>query len=281
MGNNDEKQKILQKAHQQAFKKAKGKLPEKSMNELIELAKQLASDKEHRLQIMKEFAMEYKDFGIAYAKEFGAIAVDNALKNSDNEIMQKLGKDKLGKVLGSSAIKIGDSVMKYRNGKMTEEEFVKALSNSGLKDVAMKIMNAADIHPEQMLRNPEMVLNLAMPVVAYNASMAAYKEYEKALHDLELAREERLMVEAECRKSTDLILAYRKEMEERVSEYLSEHIEAFETGFAMMDQAILENDTDGFIKGNTEIQKMLGYDVQFTNQEEFDDLMDSDFAFKL
>ena len=48
-----------------------------------------------------------------------------------------------------------------------------------------------------------------------------------------------------------------------------------------MNQALLENDLNGYIRGNAEIQKLLGYDVQFTNQEEFDDLMDSDLSLKL
>ena len=43
----------------------------------------------------------------------------------------------------------------------------------------------------------------------------------------------------------------------------------------------MDGDIDGYIKGNTEIQSILGYDVQFTSQDEFDALMDSDDAFKL
>ena len=55
----------------------------------------------------------------------------------------------------------------------------------------------------------------------------------------------------------------------------------FEYGFAMMDEALINNDANKYIKGNVEIQKILNYDVQFTNQDEFDDLMESEFDFKL
>ena len=70
-------------------------------------------------------------------------------------------------------------------------------------------------------------------------------------------------------------------MEKKVSEYLNLHLDVITDGFAAMDKAIMENDADGYIAGNVEIQKMLGYKVQFTNQQEFDALMDSDEDFML
>ncbi len=48
-----------------------------------------------------------------------------------------------------------------------------------------------------------------------------------------------------------------------------------------MDKALIENDIDGFIFGNTMIQENLGHNVQFRSQEEFDDIMSSDVLFKL
>ena len=62
---------------------------------------------------------------------------------------------------------------------------------------------------------------------------------------------------------------------------LDKHLKTFEHGFAMMDKAIEDNDSNGYIKGNAEIQKTLGYYAQFRNQKEFDELMDSDINFKL
>jgi hypothetical protein len=117
--------------------------------------------------------------------------------------------------------------------------------------------------------------------MAYTASMAAYKELRKAQEQYEEAQEVRILIEKACAESVAMIRQYREEMERVVSKYLTEHLETFESGFAAMDQAIMDGDVDGYIKGNVEIQKILGYHTQFTNQQEFDDLMDSDIAFKL
>ena len=66
-----------------------------------------------------------------------------------------------------------------------------------------------------------------------------------------------------------------------VSEYLSEHIQTFNKGFLEMDKAIAERDINGFIRGNASIQELLGKEVQFWTQEEFDALMASDMPLKL
>ena len=103
----------------------------------------------------------------------------------------------------------------------------------------------------------------------------------KALEDAGVAYEHRLAVEERCKKAIEMIQKYRTEMEEAVSKYFKKHHETIRAGFETMDKALLENDTDGYIRGNTELQKLLGYESQFHNQKEFDDLMDSDIPLKL
>ena len=61
----------------------------------------------------------------------------------------------------------------------------------------------------------------------------------------------------------------------------AEDIESFMEGFTYINQGIESGDSDKIIKGNVIIQKVLGKQPQFTNQKEFDDLMDSDLALKL
>ena len=72
--------------------------------------------------------------------------------------------------------------------------------------------------------------------------------------------------------------AYITALEERVSNYIAEDMEAFLTGFDYMKQGMKSGDSDLVIKGNVVIQRVLGREPQFTNQKEFDELMDSDEA---
>ena len=122
---------------------------------------------------------------------------------------------------------------------------------------------------------------IAGATFGYAAASAIYKELATTLKNAKLAHEERLLIEKECAEAIAMIRNYRKEMDEMVSRYLSENIQIFNNSFSEMDKAILENDSDGFIKGNLEIQKAMGKEVQFTNQNEFDLFMDSNISLKL
>lgn len=95
------------------------------------------------------------------------------------------------------------------------------------------------------------------------------------------ARSERIRIERECEESIRMIRQYRREMEEQVDRYLSEHKKAFESCFMTLDDAILHDDVDGFIRGNAEFQGILGGKAQFSSFNEFDGLMrsDEDFVF--
>ena len=74
---------------------------------------------------------------------------------------------------------------------------------------------------------------------------------------------------------------YEQQLEERLANYLAEDIQSFMQGLDLMEEGINTGDSDKVIHGNVIIQKVLGRDPQFTNQKEFDDLMDSDMSLKL
>ena len=74
---------------------------------------------------------------------------------------------------------------------------------------------------------------------------------------------------------------FKKKLEDKVCNYMAEDIEAFMSGFDDMKQGLAERDSDLFIRGNVTIQKVLGRNPQFENQEEFDALMDSDIPLQL
>ncbi|MSS20529.1 hypothetical protein [Pseudoramibacter porci] len=124
-------------------------------------------------------------------------------------------------------------------------------------------------------------LELAGVMISFYAALAAYKEIEKSAAAYAAAQDERIALERENRAFIQMLDTYRAEMNDWIDRYLSERISVFRDGFAMMDQAVLEGDADQFIQGNTEIQRILNYEVQFTNQQEFDELMDADEPFKL
>ena len=274
----------FKKAHSDAFAQAKKKMPAANASEILKLLVQLfeSSDREAAL---KKLTAEYGEAAAVYAKVFSEDfikrTIEEALKNSDRTEFQKLAEDRFSETLVKSAKSVMMILAAYARKEIDEEEFILRLGQAGIGEIGTKLMKAFDIDPGKFADHPEELLRLTGPALAYQGFMGAYKEYSKALSDLKLAREERILIEEQCNETIEMIREYRQLMEERVSAYMTKRLETFDAGFRAMDQAILDNDPEGFISGNVQIQKILGYDTQFTSFDEFDSLMESDMDFKL
>ena len=253
-------------------------MPAIDVNIIIRLIAEVAGGEKTPEAAVKEFARPYQAFAEVFARDkakelfeagIGAVGIESLANRSFSEQLIK------------SAEKVAVYVREYMNGEITEDQFISRIGGSGIKDINMQILSALGIHEKLGVENAAEITKLAPAVLAFTASMAAYKELRKAMDDLAVAKERRLQIEVACQESISMIRQYRAEMERIVSNYLAERLDTFESGFEAMDRAIVDGDIDGYIKGNTEIQSILGYNVQFTSQDEFDALMDSDDAFKL
>ena len=272
---------IFVRAHEKAWSKAVSKAPELDVNELIEVAVNFIMGRKSVNEIVKDLSEDYGPAVKQYLQSFSEQAIKNASKESNNETFTTLAKGSFAKDLKKTTLGIVDLVQKYMKGDIGEVQFLDGLINSGFKELSVDFMQAAGIDKNIFFEADGSIRSLSSPVIGYCATVKAYEMMMKALEDASVAYEHRLLVEEECRKTIEQIKQYRAEMEAAVNKYLTRHYETFELALETMNQALLENDSDGYIRGNVEIQKLLGYDVQFTNQEEFDDLMDSDIALKL
>ena len=102
------------------------------------------------------------------------------------------------------------------------------------------------------------------------------KEISNDRRELQLLREKRILAEAKSERVVELANEYEKQLEALFNQYMEEHLEDFIMGTKLIEEGRREGDSDLIIQGNVIIQSRLGKEVQFTNQEEFDDFMDSD-----
>ena len=116
---------------------------------------------------------------------------------------------------------------------------------------------------------------------AGRAAIAIVKEVSNEKKETQLIHEKMLLSEAKAALFLEQLQEFKTKLEERVSNYLVEDISAFVTGFDYMADGLASGDSDIVIKGNIIIQKVLGREPQFTNQEEFDVLMESDVPLTL
>ncbi len=237
------------------------------------------ADSKKRQDVIQEYVDKYSpvflEYGCILGEEFFTGIIQEALENSDREEFQNMAKDDAAR----SFVKCSESVLiilaAYFKKEISEKELLVQISRSGINELVVKFLKWFGMDTA----NLGAILQLSGPVLAYQGAMGAYKEYRKAMDELQLAKESRQCVEEECRRSIEMIRRYRLLAEQRVSAYMNKHLDVFEVGFEAMDRAILANDVDGYIAGNVEIQKILGAEIQFTNQDEFEAFMESDEPF--
>lgn len=253
-------------------------MPPVDIIKTIQLIVDVANKKKEPTAAAKEFFDPYVPFAKVFIRDKAKKLIEERM--SSLELNELFDHDFSEKIV-SIAEKTRHSVRAYMKQEITREKLITDIGDSEIRDVTLQILSALGIHERLDAENMEELLKLAPATIAFTASMAAYQELKKALDDLAVAREQRIQIEKACQESVSMIRQYREEMNRIVSDYLTVRLETFTSGFDAMDQALIDGDVDGYIKGNVEIQEILGYKVQFASQDEFDALMDSDDAFKL
>lgn len=113
-------------------------------------------------------------------------------------------------------------------------------------------------------------------VGAGRSVLAIVKEVRNDQKEAQLIHEKMILSEAKASLFLKDLHEFEKRLEETVSNYLAEDIEEFMNGLNSIKEGLESNDSNLVICGNVKILKVLGREPQFSNQEEFDDLMESD-----
>ena len=118
-------------------------------------------------------------------------------------------------------------------------------------------------------------------VGAGRAAIAIVKEISNEKKETQLIHERMLLMDAKAAMMFEHLQQFKAQLDEKLTGYLIEDIEAFMEGFDDIKEGLATNNSDLVIKGNVTIQRVLGRAAQFTNQKEFDNLMESDIPLQL
>ncbi len=116
---------------------------------------------------------------------------------------------------------------------------------------------------------------------AGRAAIAVIKEISNEKKESQLIHERMILMDVKAQIMYQQLQSFKEKLDEKLTEYLVDDIESFMDGFDDMNEGILTNNSDLVIHGNVTIQRVLGREVQFSTQKEFDDLMNSDDSLKL
>ena len=125
------------------------------------------------------------------------------------------------------------------------------------------------------------VLHAGTPIGFISAAIGVYDEIATVMKELDIAHQERLLIEEQCRINIAIIQEHREEMELAVNQYMYDYLSGLGQALDTMTEALAEGDSEKYLQGNAAIQSQLGRQAEFETQNEFDDLMALDAPLKL
>jgi ribosomal protein S5 len=214
---------------------------------------------------------------LSYATGFTGAAIKGSMQNASSTYVRVLSKTNLPATVATTVFEVGKTLKRYAQGDIDGTDCLIELGEKGTGMLAGGMGAAIG----QIVIPVPIVGGFIGGMVGYAMSSAYYNNLVTALKEAKLAKEERLIIEAECREAIAEIKRYRLEMELVINNYLQEHTRVFSEAFADMEAAYNTGDVDGFIGGANRITEKLGGEPLFRNKREFDEIMANPAIIKL
>jgi len=233
----------------------------------------------------KELKEALKDTGfdtlkggaIGYATAFSGSYISAFMQNSEKELVRALGKSSLPSMIVTVSIETIKSFYSYFKGDIDAVQLAQNLGEKGTGLTNSALFAAAT----QAIIPIPVVGAMIGGILGYTLNSMFYQGVMDSLKEAKIQRIERMRIEAECEFLLSEILNYRKEMEEIIERYFSEHLDFFNESFNGLDRALGLNDANGVILAANEITRKLGSKTQFETFAEFKTFMSSEEKFNL
>lgn len=213
-----------------------------------------------------------KRVGQSYVVAAGGSLVKGAMEQATHKGVQAASMTGLPQVMVQVAISTSQVLYKYFTGKIDGRECVQELSQQSANMLATSLFTMIG----QAVIPIPVVGGLVGGMVGYALSSATFGMLKQAFAEQAMAKERRLEIEAACKIHIQQMNAYREQFETLMATYLAEEKEFFRVTFTGMQDALAVNDTQWVIDTGNEMIRHFGGEVTFTNQEEFDALMEDE-----
>ena len=213
-----------------------------------------------------------KRAGQSYVVAAGGSLVKGAMEQAAHKGVRAASMTGLPQVMVQVAISTSQVLYKYFTGKIDGRECVQELSQQSANMLATSMFTMIG----QAVIPIPVVGGLVGGMVGYALSSATFGMLKQAFADQAMAKERRLEIEAACKVHIQQMNVYREQFETLMAAYLAEEKEFFRVTFTGMQDALAVNDTQWVIDTGNEMIRHFGGEVTFTNQKEFDALMEDE-----
>lgn len=207
--------------------------------------------------------------GLSYVTGFLGSAVKGGMQNAQSIYLRALSHTAMPAMAATAVLETGKTLCRFAAGELDGAQCLGELGEKGSGLVA----STAGAAVGQLLIPVPILGGLVGSMCGYALSSMYYQTLTDALNQAKLAREERLLVEAECAEAAAALREYRFEMELVLRNYFTEHLQVFDSALAQMQAAFRTGDADRFTAGANRITEALGGEPLFRTAAELDALM--------
>ncbi|MGN0602896.1 MAG: hypothetical protein ACI4I2_02875 [Oscillospiraceae bacterium] len=196
-------------------------------------------------------------------------ALGAVLKNSSKEILRKLGQSNAPAYIISMTTAVLGVLKKRADGKITDAECIDEIARSGVGLAGSATGGAA----VGLFFGPAgaIIGSLIGGVVVDKMYVYACEQLKAPYY----AKEERMLIEQQCRELHEELENFRSQFEATYVSHTQELRQIFGDCFRGMAEALEVNNPDVFIASANRITTSLGGNTQFSTVKEFSDFLDS------
>lgn len=237
----------------------------------------VAQDKKQLDEAAKDVLLDTgKGVIVGYATAATGAAIKGAMQQSSKETLRALSKTNAATLALNACISLGSSITRYVNDEITEAELLEEVGEKGTGMLSSGMYAALG---QLAIPIPFVgaavggMIGYTLSSMFYQAALGAAKDADAAKANLARVRE----IEAAAREEID---RQRAALDEFMRKEFPELLQETEQLFAHIEAHDAEN-VDAFAAAINRYAELLGAQLQFKNQMEFDGFMESDEPLRL
>lgn len=207
--------------------------------------------------------------GVAVGYGYGAATsvVSGAMQRSSNLAIQSLSKTTLPGMIVAVTYQVSKSVVRWANGEIDGVQFVVEVGEVGVGVLAASI--GASIGTAMFPGIGTVVGGM----VGYIVGSVIYNSTINTIRDYKFSSERLETITAISQAALLSMEANRKDFETAMNKHFKRRSQLLRSCFMAMDQAVLNNDHDAFLKSLSAIAIEMGSCLRFKDFAEFDSFM--------
>lgn len=219
---------------------------------------------------------------MAYGVGVSGTAIKSIMHSSSKEIVRRIGNTNIPTMIATGTVAIVKSITRYGKGEIDEVQLLEELGEKGTGMIAAGFASATGATVGAAIGSVIPVVGTAIgatvggflgSIIGYSSSEILYKGCLESLKGAKISAERRKIIEELSRQSIKEHEEYREKLLIFAKDKYNKREQQLSFIFNNIEESILSNNINKFIKSINEIGDEFGVKLKFDNFEEIDDFM--------